>query len=314
MSAYLKYKNGEAVDQVLCKPVLTIGRDKNSDIVLTDLRVSRNHALIRQVGRSDYYIIDSGSANGSYVNQRRVAMPTLLKNGDLIAIGGVAFVFDQVRKEEEQSDTLSMQETIVVDGSTIKQNTILVADIRQFTSLSEELHIKTLTKMMNTWFHQVADAIVVNGGEVDKFIGDCVFARWDTAENQQMTVTQALKAAQEINDISSQLRKTFPELKRDVKIGVGINTGSASVGIGQENTALGDAVNVAFRLESASKTMGYDVILSESTYRFVPEKFWQGKEQAISVKGKQTPVRVVGLDFPQVRKAVALLEKTLKKN
>jgi adenylate cyclase len=314
MSAYLKYKNGEAVDQVLCKPVLTIGRDKNSDIVLTDLRVSRNHALIRQVGRSDYYIIDSGSANGSYVNQRRVAMPTLLKNGDLIAIGGVAFVFDQVSKEEEQSDTLSMQETIVVDGSTIKQNTILVADIRQFTSLSEELHIKTLTKMMNTWFHQVADAIVVNGGEVDKFIGDCVFARWDTAEDQQTTVTQALKAAQEINDISSQLRKTFPELKRDVKIGVGINTGSASVGIGQENTALGDAVNVAFRLESASKTMGYDVILSESTYRFIPEKFWQGKEQAISVKGKQTPVHVVGLDFPQVRKAVALLEKTLKKN
>ncbi len=313
MSAYLKYKNGEAIDQIPCKTVLTIGRDKNSDIVLNDLRVSRNHAMVRQIGRSDYYLIDSGSANGSYVNKRRVAMPTLLKNGDRVTIGNVAFVFDQVSKEEDKSDTVSMLETIVVDGSTIKQNTILVADIRGFTSLSEEVHIKTLTKLMNSWFQQVADSIVVNGGEVDKFIGDCVFARWDTAEDQEQTVCQALKAAQQINEISGKLGSTFQDIKREMKVGVGINTGSASVGIGQENTALGDAVNVAFRLESASKTIGNDVILSESVYRFVPEKFWQGNEQAISVKGKQLPVRVVGLDFPQLKKIVTVLEKSQKR-
>ncbi len=313
MSAFLRFKNGDTIKEVPCKAVLTIGRDKNSDIVLADLMVSRNHAVVRQVGRSDYYLIDSGSANGSYVNKRRVAMPTLLKNGDRITIGKVAFVFTQVEKEEGQSDTLSMQETIVVDRSTVEKNTILVADIRGFTTLSEEVHIKILTQMMNTWFHEVADAIVDNGGEVDKFIGDCVFARWETDEDEANTVFQAVRAAYRINEITSALPDRFPQVKRKVHIGVGINTGSASVGIGQENTALGDAVNVAFRLESASKTLGRDVVVSESVYRFLPEKFWSGKEQAITVKGKREPVRIVGLDFPQLKKIIVQMEKQRRK-
>jgi len=164
MAAYLKYNNGDDEKQVECSTVLTIGRDKNSDIVLKDLMVSRNHAMIRLIGAGDYYLIDSGSSNGSYINKKRVAMPTLLKNGDRVTVGHLIFTFEDADDDaNKKSDSLSMQETIVVDSPEIKHNTILVADIRGFTSISEQVDIKTLTRMMNKWFHNVSNAIFTNG-------------------------------------------------------------------------------------------------------------------------------------------------------
>ena len=297
MSAVLTYKIGELTQRVPCKTVMTIGRDKNSDIVLTDLRVSRNHAMVRRIGHGDYYLVDGGSANGSYINKQRVSMPTLLKNGDCISIGNSDFRFEQVTETHLGVDTLSMQETVVHDSPVIKQITILVADIRGFTSLSEQLPIKTLTRLMNRWFTDVSDIILKNSGMVDKFIGDCVFARWETETDKPMTVTQAMRSACMINGVTRELNKTFKELPEQIRIGVGINTGAASVGIGQDNSALGDAVNIAFRLESATKMLGKDIVMSESAYKHLPEVFWKDNEQHIKVKGRRDPVRICGIDF-----------------
>ena len=77
MSAVIYYSNKGVGSEIPCKAVLTLGRDKNSDIAIVDLLVSRNHAMIRRLGRSDYYLIDSGSSNGSFVNSQRVAIPRL---------------------------------------------------------------------------------------------------------------------------------------------------------------------------------------------------------------------------------------------
>lgn len=300
MSATLKYTIGDCEHEMPCKTVLTIGRDKNSDIVLDDLMVSRNHAIVRRIGRGDYYLIDSGSSNGSYVNQHRIAMPTLLKNGDWVTVGHIDFLFRQSPADKEQADAISLQDTIVADDPTIRQSTILVADIRGFTALSEQVNIKTLTKMMNNWFNNVSNVIVNNGGAVDKFIGDCVFARWDSGSGESNRVTQALRAAWLISLVTEKLNRTFPEVARQVRIGVGINTGPASVGVGQDNTALGDAVNIAFRLENATKTLRSDLVMSASSYRFLPRDCWDGKEQLIRVKGKRDTLRVLALDFSQL--------------
>lgn len=305
MSAVLTYKIGELTQRVPCKTVMTLGRDKNSDIVLTDLRVSRNHAMVRRIGHGDYYLVDGGSANGSYINKQRVTMPTLLKNGDCISIGNSDFRFEQEAKTHLGVDTLSMQETIVHDSPVIKQITILVADIRGFTSLSEQLPIKTLTRLMNSWFTDVSDIILKNSGMVDKFIGDCVFARWETETDKALTVKQALRAACMINGITRELNSTFTELPEQIRIGVGINTGAASVGIGQDNSALGDAVNIAFRLESATKMLGKDIVMSENAYKHLPDVFWKNGEQHIKVKGRRDPVRICGCDFETVEKMMA---------
>ncbi len=305
MTAFIRYKHQGEIQEIPCKTVLTLGRDRNSDIVLPDLHASRNHAMIRRIGRGDYYLIDSGSSNGSFINQQRVTTPRLLKDGDRIAMGRLEMEFKQTSKDESSVDTLSLQDTLISDTPEIQQITILVADIRGFTTLSEQVDIRTLTKLMNTWFHQVSDAIIKHGGIVDKFIGDCVFARWESNLDQDRTVLLALSAASAINQITGNLNETYPEVPETITIGVGINTGAASMGIGQDNTALGDAVNIAFRLESASKFLDTDVVLSETAYQHLPKNFIEGRRQHVQVKGKRDPVRICTLDFSEVDQILA---------
>ena len=231
-------------------------------------------------------------------------MPTLLKNGDQIKIGQFEVTFEQQQKSVSNNDTQSMLETIVSDTPDIDEITILVADIRGFTTLSERVHIRTLTKMMNSWFSQVSAIIQSNNGMVDKFIGDCVFARWQTVTDDTDTIYKVLNAAVEINKITEKISSDFPDVTEKIKIGVGINTGAASISAGQDNSAMGDAVNLAFRLESATKVIGKDLVMSECTYKDLPKKYWSTSELHIRVKGKRDPIRIVGLDFVDVEKIV----------
>lgn len=314
MSAVICYRNKGVNKKVPCKTVLTLGRDKNSDIVIIDLLASRNHAMIRRLGQSDYYLIDSGSSNGSFVNSHRVAIPRLLKSGDRIQIGGSELIFEQDHKEEDVMDTISMEETIISDSPVISQITVLVADIRGFTSLSESVNIRTLTRMMTKWFHSVTDVITSHGGIVDKFIGDCVFARWEFDANEAHSVIKALQAAIEINDVTEELNTNSPEVSEKLRIGVGINTGVASMGIGQDATALGDAVNIAFRLESATKVLGTDIVMSESSYSSLPDECIAGEKQKIRVKGKRDVLRICSLHFDDVKKMLNTYNTELSQN
>jgi len=304
MSAVLRYSHNDQTKEVACKTVITLGRDVHNDIPIDDLTVSRNHAMVRRIGHDDYYLIDSGSANGSLLNGNRISMPTLLKNGDQIKIGNLSVQFVQEQKSISGNDTQSMLETVISDTPEISEITILVADIRGFTTLSESINIRVLTKIMNTWFSQVSDIIIKNGGLVDKFIGDCVFARWQASADDKQTIYRILNAAVAINKITESIIKDYPEVPENIKIGVGINTGAASITAGQDNSAMGDAVNLAFRLESATKVIGKDLVMSECAYKDLPKEFWATSELHIRVKGKRDPIRIVGLDFSEVEKIV----------
>ena len=310
MSATIIFQNDGEETQIQCPAVLTLGRDKNSDIVIRDLLASRNHAMIRRLGFADYYLIDSGSSNGSYVNNQRVTMPRLLKNNDRLQIGGTELCFLQDGKKQDVVDTISMEETIIADTPVIRQLTVLVADIRGFTTLSEQVDIRTLTRIMNGWFHEVNEIIGQCGGIVDKFIGDCVFARWESEMNEAGVILQVLKAAYAINLVTEKLTDHFPEIAEKLRIGVGINTGVASMGIGTDNTALGDAVNIAFRLESATKLLGRDIVMSETAYRYLPADCLSGQKQHVRVKGKRDPLHICSMDFADVK---SLLQKLTKK-
>lgn len=304
MSAYLTISGVPDEEHIPCGSVTTIGRDRSSDIVLSDPRVSRHHAMLRRLGEADYYLIDSGSSNGSLLNGRRITTPTLLNSADRIIIGDTGFVFEQDAPSGDFTDSLSFQATMIVDAPLIKEITILVADIRGFTGLAEQLPIRTLTRVMNHWFNEVSDAIYRHGGAVDKFIGDCVFARWEGADSRE-NVISALRTACELGTITRGLHCSFVELGAPVRLGVGVNTGMASLGVGSDNTALGDAVNIAFRLEAASKEIGADIVLSESSCAALPECSWGDLEQLIRLKGKRKPANVVGLDFERAEALLA---------
>jgi adenylate cyclase len=151
---------------------------------------------------------------------------------------------------------------------------------------------------MTRWFNRVSAVIGEQGGIVDKFIGDCVFARWESAVPEQ-DVVNALRTACLINRITGELLADFPELGEPLRIGAGIHTGLASLGIGSGNTVLGDSVNTAFRLESASKELGVEIVLSENAFSHLPRGEWGGATRTLKLKGKSKPVPVVGLTVAQ---------------
>ncbi|MBE9515699.1 MAG: FHA domain-containing protein [Proteobacteria bacterium] len=304
MTAVIRLDSDDKMQEFPCKAVVTIGRDKNNDIIIKDRLVSRNHAIVRRLGEEDYYLIDEGSANCSFINAKKVVLPTLLADGDKISIGGAHLSFRQKREDngtldddDESAVTVLMEPSVEV-----RQFTILVVDIRGFTSLSETIPIKMLTEIMNQWFHAATECVDETGGIVDKFLGDCVYARWEADGDAQDTVQSALKAACNLNKKSSEISKKYPDLSQPIRIGAGIHTGIAALGVDRSNTAIGDAVNLAFRLEGATKEIGKDIILSSDAYIALQPELWQQKTQTIDVKGKAVPVEVLGLDFDDLVK------------
>ncbi len=304
MSAFLEITIDGAPQRVICGNLVTMGRDMASTLQVVDPLVSRLHALIRFVGKDSYYLLDAGSRNGSFINHVRVSTPTLLKSGDVITVGETEVTFIQVKggdPPEAARTAMNLGETLSHVRLEIQPVTILVADIRGFTTLSERLPITVLSKMMTGWFSNVQKSIEQNLGRVDKFIGDCVMALWyHGPEVEPSAIRACLTAAGQIQQLTWELKDSYPELPERMELAVGINTGMAAVGVGAENTAMGDAVNVAFRLEAACRTLEAQLLLSQSTYQYLPRAVWEGRETDIQVRGKSRAARVCSLRFDEL--------------
>ncbi|RMD74647.1 MAG: FHA domain-containing protein [Lentisphaerae bacterium] len=303
MAAFLEIEIGGEKKRIPLGELETIGRDKSNSIQLHDSLSSRSHAILRKVGGEQYYLLDGGSRNGSFVNDQRISTPTLLRNGDRVLIGETVMTFIQDTPEatEIEEDQTDLGETISFVRSDIRPVTILVADIRGYTSISEQMDIKILTKLMSKWFYEVQNIVEKNFGRVDKFIGDCVMGVWDRTGQPVEMILNCLRAACEIDQFTRQLGAESPELPGQLRVGAGINSGVAALGVGYENTVMGDTVNLAFRLESATKELQVEMVISQSSYQLLPEAFWKDQEKEISVKGRKRPVQVIGKSFEEIR-------------
>lgn len=304
MPAWLKIPDdsNNRAQSVPCISVTSLGRDASSDVCLWDKQVSRNHAMIRQLSNDTYYIVDMGSTNGTFLNGSRITLPQKLEDGDQVRIGDTIITFSHEVDFVESN-------TAQFDGATdlalkpqISDITVLVSDLRSFTPLVEKIPLNKLCDVMGEWFRQVSILVNANDGRVDKFIGDCVLARWDADMKAEESVNKALKLAIELNELTESMNQKHVDLPAPLKIGVGINTGTAVVDFGQESTVLGDTVNVAFRLESASKEVGKPIVISKSSYRYLPDHLWKSREQDITVKGKEKPITVSGFLFEEIDK------------
>jgi adenylate cyclase len=306
MPAFLKIVHRDKREEnLLCVNVMTIGRDKSSSICLQDPMVSRNHGIIRAVGRDQYYLLDTGSRNGIYHNTRRISSPVLLRNKDLVTIGDSIITFSQEDNSLEETHDgtgkdIDFTETMHSLKADIRSIVVLVSDIRGFTTLSEKLPIEVLTELMSTWFQEVQDIVEKNYGMVDKFIGDCVLARWEVETGNTKSLIHSLRCAVELNRYTSKLHEKFKAIDKPLKIGVGLNQGEAAVGIGVDNTIMGDVVNTAFRLETASKDIGCDVVINSNFYKLLPNSFPVKNEKKILVKGKESQLTITALSFTEI--------------
>lgn len=277
----------------------TVGRSDDNNFVLSDRWISRNHAMLQCTETGDFYLIDLGSRNGTFVNGRRVSIPVTLSNGDRLTFGQTELEF-HCPSNNRNSDfqQAAEKETLTSTLHVRRLMSVMVVDIRDFTVLTRQLDEKILSAVIGTWFRQSGNIIRKSGSWVDKYIGDAVMAIWfhgsqGVSNEEAMNILQAVS---DLHKMTAALSKQYP-LPFPLRIGTGLNTGFAMVGnTGSgdrpDYTAIGDTVNAAFRLESATKQIGLDIALGEDTYRYISNLGKQAisfKQHTVHLKGYESP-------------------------
>ncbi len=178
-----------------------------------------------------------------------------------------------------------------------RELTVLFTDVRGFTTISEGLDPKALSQLMNEFLTPLTEVIYQHRGTIDKYMGDCIMAFWGAPvqdpNHARNGILTALAMIRTLHDLQPRFReRNWPE----VKIGVGLNTGRMSVGnmgskIRLAYTVMGDAVNLASRLEGITKQYGADIIVGEDTRKAVSDVVFQEVDK-VRVKGKDVAVAI----------------------
>ncbi len=180
--------------------------------------------------------------------------------------------------------------------------TVLFSDIRNFTTLSERLTPHEVVEMLNAYFERICEPILTHGGTVDKFIGDAVMAVFGAPapppDHARHACGAALETAAAAAAFQDWMTRRFPDRELPpFRMGIGIHSGQAVVGnIGTprrtEYTAIGDTVNTAARMESATKDLGWTIVVSGDTLRIAGPGLRTGGSDTIAVKGRDGRVAV----------------------
>ncbi len=217
-------------------------------------------------------------------------------------------MFSEVRRRENLSRFLPRQ---IVDrvleqgGSSLepvqREVTILFSDIRDFTTMSEQLAPREVMEFLDDYFGHMGQIVRGHEGMLNKFLGDGILAVWGVPDRQTDHAERAVRAAidmrkklVEINE--HRVRDGYPE----IRVGIGVHTGVVAAGMlggadQREYAIIGDAVNLASRIEGLTKTTGTDLLISETAYRSVEQKFPGTRVSEEKVKGREEPVVIYSL-------------------
>jgi adenylate cyclase len=203
-------------------------------------------------------------------------------------------------------ERLAQDPSLLRLGGEIREMTILFADIRGFTAISETMDAEALTRFINAYLTPMTDVILASAGTIDKYMGDAIMAFWNAPLDDPDHAAHAARAALAMLDrleaLNGEWRIAAAAQGREhpgIAIGIGLNTGPCCVGnMGSDQrfdySVLGDTANVASRLESQSKTYGVAIVAGEATAAATPALAWLELD-LIRVLGKARPVRVHAL-------------------
>lgn len=304
MQALLKVRPAEADAFVVeVGNTATIGRGRDNSVSLyMSPHVSRQHAIVRRHNAWQYQIMDLGSRNGTFVNGRRVITPQVLQHGAVIRVCNNEMTFEQVEADSNEPHydvTLAAGTDSTSDESAIVS--IMVCDIRGFSTMSEILAEDALARTLGEWFRLAGNLVQESGGTIDKFIGDAILAYWIRGATTGCEVQQAFDSGTAL--LSRAAAHKWPNHPdRPFQIAVALHHGSVTCGnIGlvaqRDATIIGDAVNTVFRMEGVMKSLGQRLTASGDFHALLPAE----KQQAFcdlgehQLKGKNQLVRLHGL-------------------
>jgi adenylate cyclase len=187
-------------------------------------------------------------------------------------------------------------------GGDTKELSILFSDLRDFTSISEKFksNPQGLTKLINEYLTPMTGSVIKYQGTVDKFIGDALMAFWNAPLDDKEHRINSIRCALDMFDLLTKVNKDLDDNSMTLRMGIGINSGDVVVGnMGStqrfDYTCLGDAVNLAARLEGQTKNYKVGILLGEKTIEGIEEYFNFVELDTIAVKGKEEGIKIYTL-------------------
>ena len=249
--AWLERETGDVVP---IRGNLALGRTPVNDVVLPDERVSRRHAIIHAQGEDEFWLVDHGSRNGTYVNERRVLQPFRLRDGDRIRIGPFPLTFCQPGCEPATVATERSAMKTLVDFQSAPC-WLLVADVEGSTHLGQSLTQEEVAMLIGGWFKRCQEIIEADGGTMNKYLGDGFLAFWKARATPAAAVAHVLNAFRQLQELGRP-RFRFVLHRGEVLLGGGGTLG--------EDSLSGAAVSFVFRMERLAGSLREGCLLSES--------------------------------------------------
>jgi adenylate cyclase len=236
----------------------SFGRSSENTVVIASERASRRHAVIHAQEGGEFWLADLGSSNGTFINGRRLTHPTLLRDGDSIQIAHANLTFRHNSLSSEQEEALSQM--TVVDVRT-EECWLIIADVADFTPLSQRLPADDLAALMGRWVRTCKEQIERNGGAINKFLGDGFMAYWRSSGPQTREKIAAAAAGLRALQTNSELK--FRVVLHQGKVAMG---GAASM---NEDSLMGPEVNFAFRVEKLASGLKVEFCVTENAQKLL---------------------------------------------
>jgi adenylate cyclase len=273
------------------------------------------------------WIVYEAFLGGWWLNYSVPAVFTLIPNVSLVGLYRVLVEEQEKRRVRgafQQYVSPEVIRRLLTDPQRVKPRktevTVLFSDIRGFTTISESLDAQELAELLNGYLTEMTRIIFTHQGTLDKYIGDAVMAIWGAPFDEPGHAKRGTEAAIHMLARLGEMQAEWRARGKPVlDIGIGINTGIASVGnmgsaLRYGYTAIGDAVNLASRLEGLNKQYGTRIIVSESTRAALQnERILVRELDLIRVKGKMKPVTIyevlgVEADGEKYKESAELIE------
>ncbi len=242
----------------------SIGRLSSNTIVLADIKVSRRHATINVQGDNEFWLVDFGSGNGTYLNGRRVAQPTRLQDGDWIEIAGIKLRFHMTSSRPCEPETAcgeSLAEEKTFEQIKPADCWLLVADIEDSTELMKKSPEDNVPMFTSQWLNQCRALIESCGGSINKFLGDGFFAYWHHNTDTEKQVARAYSLLTKMQDAA------HPVFRIVLHFGQVYMGGAGSLG---EESLQGKEVHFVFRMEKLASSIAESCLVSEAARTRLP--------------------------------------------
>ena len=234
--------------------VVRIGRSATNLIVVPDEQVSRYHAVIHPQDDGEFWLIDLGSINGTYLNERRLVLPARLQENDAIQFGSKVYTYQTATGTSTAIGINFILEKPTIPVIQTRSCWLALADVEGFSLLSEEIPPDELARAVSQWLQKCKKIIDAHGGAINKYTGDGFLAYW--VDKGDATALKVCAAAKLLVAMQSEMKMRFRLILHWTELSMG---GASAAG---EESLLGRGVNYLFRAEKLAASLSAPRLLT----------------------------------------------------